>query len=372
MAKAVNDDLAEIIASTLNKEFKDGKVAYVGTEETPTDLVDFVSTGCMTLDLAISNRPHGGIPYGRITELTGLEGSGKSLVAAHVLANCQKAGGVAVLIDTETAVNWEFFEAVGVNREKNWIYAPQQTVEDIFDSVEFIIETVRRSSKDRPVVIVVDSIAGASTKKEMEADYGSQGYATDKAILLSKAMRKVTSLIGKQKIALILTNQLRQKLNAMPFADPWTTSGGKAIAFHSSVRIRFAVTGKITKKNDNDDKEILGVKIKAQVTKNRVGPPLRTAEFDVYFDRGIDNYGSWLQYLRDKEIIVGKSNALTYTSEKSKKEYKFSEKEWKSLLSNKDFEEEVYNRLCDSFIMSYTTSDLMSDDVSVDKSIDDE
>ena len=117
MAKTVRDDLAEVIAVGVNKLFKTtdgayGKVAFVGdTDETPTDLSDFLSTGCAPLDLAISNRPHGGIPFGRITELTGLEGSGKSLVSAHMMANVQKMGGVAVLIDTETAVNWEFFKA---------------------------------------------------------------------------------------------------------------------------------------------------------------------------------------------------------------------------------------------------------------------
>jgi recombination protein RecA len=212
-------------------------------------------------------------------------------------------------------------------------------------------------------------VAGASTKKEMEGTYDTQGYATNKAILLSQAMRKITSTIGKQKIALILTNQLRQKLNAMPFADPWTTSGGKAIAFHSSVRIRFSLVGKISKKDASGDKDIIGVKVKAQIVKNRLGPPLRTAEFDVFFDRGIDNYGSWLKYLRDKEIVTGKSNALVYNSEALGKEFKFQEKEWKGLLdSDPKFKDDVYMKMCNAYIMSYKTDGLTDDDIEIQES----
>jgi len=160
--------------------FKDNKIAFIEDEETPTDLIHFVSTGCALLDIAISNKPHGGIAYGRITEISGLESSGKSLLAIHAMANVQKEGGVAVLIDTETAVNWDFLDVAGVNRQENWVYTHLDTVEDIFASIENIIETVRRSNKEKPVMIVIDSLAAASTKKEMEATYDSQGYATNK------------------------------------------------------------------------------------------------------------------------------------------------------------------------------------------------
>ena len=132
---ADRDELAQIIADSLNKLNKDGdQIAYFldGKEETPTDFTDFVSTGATMLDIAISNRPNGGIAVGRITELTGLEGSGKSLVGAQLIANTQKRGGVAVLIDTETAVNPDFFKAVGIDMNK-LVYVHLQTVEDIFE-----------------------------------------------------------------------------------------------------------------------------------------------------------------------------------------------------------------------------------------------
>jgi len=368
MAKTVRDDLAEVIAGGVNKLFKVGdgaygKVAFVGnTDETPTDLVDFLSTGCAPLDLAISNRPHGGIPFGRITELTGLEGSGKSLVAAHMMSNVQKMGGVAVLIDTETAVNWDFFKAVGLNT-KTLVYANLDTVEDIFASIENIIETVRTTpkNKDKPIIIVIDSIAAASTKAEMEADYDKDGWATGKAIIISKALRKITSTIGKQRIALVITNQLRQKLGAMPFADQYTTSGGMGLRFHSSVRVRLSQIEKITKK-DKDTKEIVGVRIKAVVTKNRVGPPYRSAEFAVHFDRGIDDYGSWLDFLRERELITGKANALAYISALTGEEYTFCEADWRQLLDgNLALKEELYQALCDTYIMLYKTEGMTSE-----------
>ena len=139
---ADRDELAQVIADSLNKLYKDGQVAYFldGEEETPTDLTDFISTGNTMLDIAISNRPHGGIAAGRITELTGLEASGKSLVGAQLIATTQKRGGVAVLIDTENAVNDEFFSAVGVDMKK-LVYVQHDTVEDIFDTIENIIMT---------------------------------------------------------------------------------------------------------------------------------------------------------------------------------------------------------------------------------------
>jgi recombination protein RecA len=230
------DDLAELLATSLNKSSKDQKVAFFLDEEgAPTNVEGWISTGAAMLDVAISNRPYGGLPVGRIIEVTGLEASGKSLLSAHSLAETQKQGGMAVLIDTETAVSREFFEAIGVDVSK-LLYVSADTVEDIFEYIETIIEKVRSASKDKMVTIVVDSVAAASTKKELEADYGKDGYATDKAIILSKAMRKITNMIGREKITLIFTNQLRQKMNAMPFSDPWCVD-----PLTTKVKIRYPI-----------------------------------------------------------------------------------------------------------------------------------
>ena len=154
---STRDELAGQLAASLNKQFKDTKVAYFldGSDTTPTDIKEFISTGSTLLDLAISNRPHGGIAVGRITELNGLESSGKSLVGAHLLAETQKKGGVAVYIDTETAVSQDFLKVIGVDIN-NMLYLHLETVEDIFAAVEEIVAKVRESSKDRLVTILVD------------------------------------------------------------------------------------------------------------------------------------------------------------------------------------------------------------------------
>ena len=187
------DELAGILAGELNKQFKSHQVAYFldGAQQTPTDITDWVSTGSTLLDLAISNRPDGGLAAGRITEINGLEGTGKSLIGAHALASTQKKGGLAVYIDTESAVSAEFLQSIGVDT-KNMMYIHLETVEDIFDAIETIVTKVRESDNDKLVTILVDSLAAASTKVEMDADFDKDGWATSKAIVLSKAMRKIT------------------------------------------------------------------------------------------------------------------------------------------------------------------------------------
>lgn len=364
------DELASLIAESLNKLNKEGQVAYFldGREATPTDFTDFISTGATMLDVAISNRPHGGIAVGRITELTGLEGSGKSLVGAQLIANTQKRGGVGVLIDTETAVNPEFFKAVGIDTNK-LVYVHLQTVEEIFDAITTIIEKVRSGKdKNKLVTIVVDSVAAASTKKEMEADFGKDGYATDKAIIISKAMRKITGLLGRERIALVFTNQLRQKMNAMAFSDPWTTSGGKAIAFHASTRLRLNLMGKIS----NSSGDVIGVKVKAKIVKNRLGPPHREADFEIYFNRGIDDTGSWLTMMKDLKLVKQAGAWYTYIDPETEKETKFQSKEFAAFLEeDAERKESIYSAICDSLIMKYQ-SEFDPEAVSISDASDDE
>ena len=345
---STRDELAGVLADTINKNFKDMKVAYFldGTDTTPTDIKEFISTGSTMLDLAISNRPDGGIAVGRITELNGLESSGKSLIGAHILAEPQKKGGVAVYIDTETAVSTEFLEAIGLDVE-SMLYSHLETVEDIFSAIEEIVAKVRESDKDRLVTILVDSLAAATTKVELEAEFDKDGWATSKAIILSKAMRKITQMIGRQKIALVFTNQLRQKLGVM-FGDPWTTSGGKALPFHASTRIRLKNIGQIKDKKNNT----IGMKMKAQVIKNRLGPPMRHADFELYFETGIDNEGSWLQMMKAHKLV--KQGGAWYTMNDHKgKEIKFQSKDWADYLQDEEFRQHCYELICDKVVLKY-------------------
>ena len=345
---SVNDVLAKSLADSLNKKFKDtNKVAYFldGSDTTPTDIKEFISTGSSTLDLAISNRPDGGIAVGRITEINGLESSGKSLLGAHILAETQKKDGIAVYIDTETSVSQEFMEVIGIDLNK-MLYLHLETVEEIFEAIEEIVTKVRESDKDRCVTILVDSLAAASTKVEMEADYDKDGWATSKAIIISKAMRKITQMIGKHNVALVFTNQLRQKLGVM-FGDPWTTSGGKALPFHASTRIRLKNMGQIK----DTAKNVLGMKCRAQIVKNRLGPPLRHADYDMYFDRGIDNYGGWLTVMKEHKLV--KSGGAWYTLvDQNGDEHKFLSKDWEELItSNEELRQYVYELICDKVIL---------------------
>ena len=360
---STRDELAGVLADTLNKQFKDMKVAYFldGTDTTPTDIKDFVSTGSTMLDLAISNKPNGGIAVGRITEINGLESSGKSLVGAHILAETQRKGGVAVYIDTETSVSTEFLGAIGVDVE-SMLYLHLETVEDIFEAVEEIVAKVRESDKDRLVTILVDSLAAATTKVELEADFEKDGWATSKAIIISKAMRKITQMVGRQKIALVFTNQLRQKLGVM-FGDPWTTSGGKALPFHASTRIRLKNIGQIKDKKNNN----IGMKMRAQVIKNRLGPPMRHADFELYFETGIDDDGSWLKVMKEHKLV--KQGGAWYTMLNHEgKELKFQSKDWSEQLKDKDFREHCYNLICDKVILKYEKN-FGIDDVVVEEEV---
>ena len=384
------DELAEALADSINKN-SDGKVAFfLDAEDDPSQITDWVSTGNSLVDLTIANRPNGGLPVGRITELTGLEASGKSLMGAHLLAETQKKGGLAVFIDTETSVSTDFLTAIGVDVPK-MLYINVDTVEDVFDKVEEIITLVRKSSKNRLVTILVDSVAAASTKKELASDHGADGYATGKAIAISKAMRKITGLIAKQRVCLCFTNQLRQKVGFVGLGDPWTTSGGKAIAFHASLRLRLKQLNQIK----NADKQTVGIRTKCTIVKNRMGPPMRSAEFDIYFDRGIDNFSNWLEHLIEWDIVTNAKKPKVAGEKKTKKQLEeekeedkkaknlqfimpvegkepetvvFEKKDLPKLLKDRpECRDYLYNKLVENFVMKYKAPNSeMADDVEYD------
>jgi recombination protein RecA len=343
------DELIEMLANELNKANKDGgKIAhFLDEQDNPSEITDWISTGSSILDLAISNRPHGGLPVGKMVEFNGLEGTGKSLLSAHVVADTQKKGGVAVVIDTENAAAPEFWRSLGVDLSK-LLYVQCETVEDIFAQMERMIAIVRKSNKDRILTIIVDSVAAASTKVELESDHGKDGYATGKSIISSKAMRKITTMIGRQKVLTVFTNQLRQNLNAMAFGDKYVVSGGKALAYHCSVRVRLNNTGKLKK-----GEEIIGNECKAVVVKNRMGPPQRQANFDIYFDSGIADYGSWIKVLKENNLV--KQGGAYYTYKKDNgSEWKFQSKDFVNIMqSDKELSEEIYLKICDAVIMKY-------------------
>lgn len=363
-SKAENrDELALLLQKTINDKYKKtGKVAFFlgGQDDAATEVKEWISTGSSTLDIAISNKPNGGFPIGKIIEITGLEASGKSLLASHAIAETQKKGGMGIYFDTESAMNEEFMTAIGVDLKK-MLYLQMSALEDIFETIEEYIKKIRESHKDRLVTIVVDSVMGASTRNELEGNYDKEGWATDKAIIISKAMRKLTDLIARERILLIFTNQLRDKLGAT-FGEKYTTSGGKALAFHASVRLRM---NKVRQLKKGATTHIIGIKTNVKVQKNRVGPPFRQAEFDIYFDRGIDDYSSWLGFLSEHDVIKQSGAWYSYTSDTGK-EFKFQSKEFEAkVITDTEVKTELYNKICSTIIMQYRTHDLGIDDVVV-------
>ena len=359
----VQEELVGLLATSLNKATKGElavKAQILGDQErSQADVKNWISTGSDILDLAISNRPNGGIPTGRICEFTGLEQSGKSLLAAQVIASTQKMGGIGIFIDTENAVHSPFFEALGVDLAK-MLYVPLELIEDVFEVIERIILDFKQRDTDKIVTIVVDSVAATSTKVEQEADYDKDGWSTAKAIIMSKSMRKVTNLVGRENIALIFTNQLRQKLG-VSFGDPWTTSGGKALGFHASVRLRLSNTGVLKDKQGRP----IGMRTLVKVQKNRLGPPLREVHYDIYFDSGIDNPGGWLNLMKDYEIVKQAGAWYTLVIPSTGEEIKFLSKDFEEKVFGDDkTRQEVYDMICEAYILKYKKRGI--DDVEID------
>ncbi len=370
MAKKKEDNREELLntlSDVINKDSAkrgEGKTSYILTDEEddPSKITDWISTGSSLLDLAISNRPHGGLPVGRIVELNGLPSTGKSLISAHLIVETQKKGGIAVYIDTENSISTDFWKSFGVDF-KYLNYIQCTTVEEIFENIEKAITTIRKIDKNIILTIIVDSVAAASTKVEAESEHGKDGFNTGKSIIISKAMRKMTTMLGRQKVLIVFTNQLRENLKAMAFGDKWVVPGGKAIPFHASVIVRMNTTGKLT----NSDKQAIGTKCKAVVKKNRMGPPERSAEFVIYYDSGIADYSSWIDVLIKHDLIKGDKRAYKYQSTDGK-EIVFSLNQFVALMnSDETLKEEIYLKICDKCIMKYKDpNSKIVEDVTID------
>jgi recombination protein RecA len=277
----------------IKERFGEGSIMRLG--EAKKMAVEVVPTGCLSLDLSLGVL---GVPRGRIVEVYGPEASGKTTLAQHIIAEVQKAGGIAAFVDAEHALDPDYARKIGVNVDEMLISQPD-TGEQALDIVETL---VRSNAVD---VVVVDSVAALTPKAEIEGEMGDSHMGLQ-ARLMSQALRKLTAIVSRTKTVVIFINQIRQKIGVV-FGNPETTTGGVALKFYSSVRIEVRRSAQIKM-----GERIIGNRVKVKIVKNKVAAPFRTCEFDIMYNEGISLTGDLLDIGTEYGVIKKSGNSYAY------------------------------------------------------------
>ena len=320
----------ELALQEIEKQFGKGSIMKLGSAEIQP--VEVFPSGCLTLDYALGI---GGMPRGRIVEIYGPESSGKTTVALHAVAECQKMGGVAAFIDAEHALDPVYAKKLGVDVENLYVAQP----DDGEQALDICEKLIKNGAVD---IVIVDSVAALTPRAEIEGDMGDNRVGLQ-ARLMSQALRKLTAVANKNKCCVIFINQLREKIGVL-YGNPETTAGGKALKFYSSIRLDVRRVEAI-----KDGAEVVGNHTRIKVVKNKLAPPFRTAEFDIMFGEGISKAGtildlaveygliqktgSWFAFEGEK-IGQGKENVKKYLKEHPEL-YDILEEEIRKRLMNK-------------------------------------